>query len=250
MITTATPTDWQDLQIKVARVFHECGFKVEVEKTLSTARGKVEIDVFAEEDIKGRKYTILCECKNWKSRVPQSIIHGFRTVISDIGANRGYIISIKGFQAGASSASKFSNLDLVTWSEFQMQFEDIWLENYLSPTITKRLDPLLGFTEPLVQMWMGKIPDDEVEVVKSLRSKYQAIAYLVMAFTTYSSNFRSEGFPSLPLRMRLPEYYKEDHQIPDEILDTKSYREFLEYTLAFGEKGIEEFQAVRERNKV
>jgi len=250
MITSATPTDWRDLQDQVAGILSECGFTVEVEKTVLTARGEVEIDVFAEEDVKGRHYTILCECKHWKSRVPKSVIHGFRTVISDIGANRGYIISSSGFQAGAACASEFTNLDLVTWTEFQEQFQETWLENYFSPTIMERLDRLMGFTEPLVQRWMCEIPDDEVEVVKSLRSKYIGLAVLVMTFTTYSSFLRKEGFPSLPLRKRLTERYDGDIQVPDAVLDANGYREFFEAALSYGEKGIEEFQAVRERNNV
>lgn len=250
MITSATPRDWRDLQYQVAIILSECGFRVAVEKTVSTARGEVEIDVLAEEDVKGRRYAIICECKHWKSRVPKSVIHGFRTVTSDIGANRGYIISSSGFQTGASAASEFTNLDLLTWPEFQEQFQETWLENYLSPTITERLDPLMGFTEPLVQRWMCEIPDDQVEVVRALRSRYGVFAILVMRFTTYSSLLRKDGLPSLPLRQHLIEPYDRDIQVPDTVLDANGYREFLESALAYGEKGIEEFQAVRERNNV
>lgn len=32
----------------------------------------------------------------WRSRVPQNVIHGFRTVLADIGANVGYIVSMAG----------------------------------------------------------------------------------------------------------------------------------------------------------
>ncbi len=93
MITSRLPQSWQDLQADVARLLAECGFDVEVEKTLATARGAVEIDIYAEEQVRGRKYTIICECKFWQNRVPQNVIHGFRTVVSDIGANVGYVIS-------------------------------------------------------------------------------------------------------------------------------------------------------------
>ncbi len=250
VITTAIPANWRDLQDQAARILDECGFAVEVEKKVSTVRGDVEIDVYAEEDVKGRRYTIICECKHWKSRVPQSVIHGFRTVTSDIGANRGYIISTNGFQAGASSASQFTNVDLVTWLEFQQQFCETWLENYLSPKITERLDPLMGATEPLVQRWMCELPDDQVEIVKALRNKYVGLGIIAMTFTTYSSFLRREGFPKLPLRQDLNQRYDGEVQVPDGILDAAGYREFLESALAYGEKGIEEFRAVRERNKV
>lgn len=75
MITTSTPDAWKNLQSEVAQILNECGFTVEVEKKIRTARGVVEIDVYAEETIRGRKYSIACECKHWKSRVPQSVAY-------------------------------------------------------------------------------------------------------------------------------------------------------------------------------
>ena len=65
MITEKAPETWQALQTEVAKILAECGLTVEVEKTVATVRGEVEIDVYAEEMIKGRKHTILCECKYW-----------------------------------------------------------------------------------------------------------------------------------------------------------------------------------------
>jgi hypothetical protein len=60
-LTNKQPQDWKDLQNKVAEILSECGFNVEME--VETARGKGEIDVYAEEIIMGRKYSIACECK-------------------------------------------------------------------------------------------------------------------------------------------------------------------------------------------
>ncbi len=92
MITRSIPDSWQALQTEVGRILSECGFAVEVEKKIGSARGAVELDVYAEETIRGRRYTIACECKYWKSRIPQAVIHGFRTVVQEIGANVGYIV--------------------------------------------------------------------------------------------------------------------------------------------------------------
>lgn len=144
MITSKFPQSRQDLQADVARLLAECDFDVEVEKTLAAARGVVEIDVYAEEQFRGRKYTIICECKFWQNRIPQNVIHGFRTVVSDIGANVGYIISLKGFQSGSFTASDLTNIQLVTWEQFQEVFEETWFEEYFSPYIADRLDPLLS----------------------------------------------------------------------------------------------------------
>src|SRR5215510_13924373 len=127
MITSSAPNHWRDLQSQVARILNECGFTVEIEKTVKTVRGNVELDVYAKETVDGRRYSIICECKRWSSRVPQEVIHGFRTVVSDIGANIGYIVSMRGFQSGAFKASELTNIELVTWEEFQSVFEQSWL---------------------------------------------------------------------------------------------------------------------------
>jgi hypothetical protein len=55
MITSTTPSSWQDLQQQSAQILAECGFAVEVEKKVKLVRGQAEIDVYAEETLKGRK---------------------------------------------------------------------------------------------------------------------------------------------------------------------------------------------------
>ncbi|TNC59559.1 restriction endonuclease [Rubellimicrobium roseum] len=101
MITEAVPNTWQDLQEQTAQILRECGWSAETEVTVATVRGQVELDVLATETVQGREYKAIVECKNWASRVPQAVIHSFRTVVGDIGAHSGYIVSRAGFQAGA-----------------------------------------------------------------------------------------------------------------------------------------------------
>jgi restriction system protein len=49
IITKYEPTSWKDLQNNVGQILRNCGFEVEVEKTINSVRGSVEIDVYAEE---------------------------------------------------------------------------------------------------------------------------------------------------------------------------------------------------------
>ena len=111
-----------------------------------------------------------------------------------------------------------TNVDLVTWQEFQNQFCQTWLENFLSPTITERMDRLIGFTEPFVQKWMCEIPDEDVAVVKALRAKYQSLGILAMTFTTYSTFLGRNGSLSSPSAAGLAERYSREIVVPDEIL--------------------------------
>jgi hypothetical protein len=50
LIEDAVPATWEDLENRVAQILRETGLRVEQKKSLATVRGKVEIDVFAEDE--------------------------------------------------------------------------------------------------------------------------------------------------------------------------------------------------------
>jgi hypothetical protein len=242
MITVFAPTDWRALQREVARILTEAGMHAEVERTLQTARGAVEIDVYAEEEVLGRRSILLVECKNWQSRVPQQTIHGFRTVVAEAGANVGYIVSSAGFQSGAFVAAQLTNLRLLTWDEFQREFEEQWIAKHLLPTMAERLDALLSYTEPLVPMSFMEVDEAGVARLRALREQHTPFGGLVMAFTPYVRMFGSDrAIPSLPLRESLETERREG--IPDAVLDARGYRELLEAAVEHGERVIADFRA-------
>src|SRR5215216_2098911 len=92
-----SPPSWKALQQLVGQLFSELGCKTEVEKRISTVRGSVEIDVYVEDLVVSPPLIYLYECKYWKRSVHKSVVHVFRTILADYGANRGYIISLSGF---------------------------------------------------------------------------------------------------------------------------------------------------------
>ena len=61
MLTTRVPDSWQDLQIQVGRILTDCGFAVQIERAVPLVRGHADIDVYAEEIVKGRRNRIFCE---------------------------------------------------------------------------------------------------------------------------------------------------------------------------------------------
>jgi hypothetical protein len=87
--------------------------------SLTLPRGSVDVDVLAEESHDGLVYRIICECKNWRVNIPKEVVHAFRTVVQEAGANRCYVISRVGFQHGAGEAAKSTNIELVTFAEFR-----------------------------------------------------------------------------------------------------------------------------------
>jgi hypothetical protein len=122
-----SPNSWRDLQVKVAQTFAEIGCGVEIGKTKKLARGKAELDVVVHDSTTAPPSLYICECKHWARRVPKSVVHSFRTVVSELGANRGLLISRKKFQSGAIEAAEFTNIDLLDWGEFESIMFDRWL---------------------------------------------------------------------------------------------------------------------------
>lgn len=246
MITRNAPDTWQSLQTEVGRILEECGFGVEVERKIQSARGIVEVDVYAEETVRGRKYAIVCECKHWKSRIPQTVVHGFRTVVQEVGANIGYIVSMEGFQSGAVAASDLTNLKLVTWQEFQNIFEESWFEEFFTKHIDEKLHGLMTYAEPCLPAWFEKMSDDDKAKYFSLKEKYDLFGMIMQSLGPYSRMLRKEPIPTLPLRARLqPDPIP--GMVPDHILDETAYRELLDASVAYGETALAEFRVLRDK---
>ena len=110
MIENPNPINWQNLQEGVCRIFNEIGLNAEIGKTFKTPRGNVEIDVFAVDENSVDKIRYIVECKNWNQPIPQTVIHAFTTVMHEIGANIGFVISKQGLQSGAESYTQRTNI--------------------------------------------------------------------------------------------------------------------------------------------
>lgn len=124
------PADWKQLQAFTAAILSDCGFHTSVERTIPLVRGNAEIDVYAEKKA-AVESKVICECKHWASPVPQTVVHSFRTIVNDSGANHGFIISKAGFQKGAYEAIEKTNVSLLNWNEFQEKFTMEWLSQII-----------------------------------------------------------------------------------------------------------------------
>jgi hypothetical protein len=245
VITERLPADWRDLQNQVARILDECGMNVEVEKSVSLARGTAEIDVFASETRQGRTNTIFCECKNWKGAIPQSVIHSFRSVVADGGANVGYIVASSTFQSGARSAVDLTNIRLLTWHEFQEEFESSWIEHHLRPCLTERLDEFMTMVELLEPRPFQDLSRADRRAFITLRDAYMPLGLLAMRFTTYAG-LLGNTVPNLPLRGGLRSGDLPDVLTP-RLLDTTGYREFFDELVSLCEPAQEQLRAVLNR---
>jgi hypothetical protein len=149
MIENPYPRRWKDLQRGVAQILRELGLTVEIEKTVATPRGSVELDVFAIDEASLDKIKYVVECKNWSRNVSQSTVHAFTTVMHEVGANIGFIVSKKGLQSGAGKYTNYTNISGMTYGEFQQRYLGAWLSRYFMPTIGNAGYPLSQYVEPM-----------------------------------------------------------------------------------------------------
>jgi hypothetical protein len=149
MIEERPGADWHDLQQRVATILRECGLIPEVSRSLRLVRGTVEIDVYATDPTTTPSAVYLCECKRWRSRVPQAEVQAFRTIVSDAGAHFGLFVSATGFQAGAVQVVEHTNVHLLGWPEFQALFLERWCRKYWVPTLRTCGDRLASYVDPV-----------------------------------------------------------------------------------------------------
>jgi restriction system protein len=247
VINSSIPDQWRKLQSDVAQILSECGFNTETEKNITTARGEVEIDVFAEDPMQTPHTIYLCECKHWNANVPKSEVHAFRTVVNDFGANWGLVISKQGFQRGAYEAAKNTNLKLLDWQEFQALFAERWYREHMVKKLTEEAAPIMEYTEPINSRIFRKadaLPSESQERFRSLRKRYVLLGFLAMQFSVYSLPFQ-EGLPKLPL-LKEQQFKRTEElgEIPADILQATSLRGLLNSMVNHLRTGTAEFDEV------
>lgn len=105
--------DWRAFQEDVATVFVMAGLAVAVDAALAGVRARHDVDVLVRlggEDNTDRFWVV--ECKLWGRPVPKSEVLTLRSVVEDVGAERGFLVSASGFQPAAISAASNTNLTL------------------------------------------------------------------------------------------------------------------------------------------
>lgn len=107
-------SNWRHYQDEVAAFFKRQGCNVEVENIVQGVRAKHEVDVHVKFLRSGIECTWIVECKLWKSKVPKEKVMALKSIVDDVGADRGIIVSEKGFQSGALDAVRNTNITLVT----------------------------------------------------------------------------------------------------------------------------------------
>jgi hypothetical protein len=106
-------TTWQQYQERVAECLRSFGFEVAIEAQVHGARGTHVIDVLATRVLFGVPTTWIAECKLWNRAVSKEKVLVLNQVAADVGADRAFLFSESGFQSGAISAVRNTNITLI-----------------------------------------------------------------------------------------------------------------------------------------
>jgi hypothetical protein len=242
LIASTLPQGWQDLEESVAAILQECGMTVQHQVRLPLPRGHYDVDVLAEETVEGITYRILCECKNWRTNVPQEKVHAFRTIMQETGANQGYIISRTGFQAGAIEAAHATNIELVTYAQFQEMYFAKWIARRCR-AIEDAIGNFNVYYEPLGRPGYHLLQDDEERAAyDAVWTHYCFAGVLLMHFSPYLRMAQDVPYPQLPFDVS--ELDARGLPVPDEVRAARGYRELLQLLEHYAGIGLAELRAV------
>lgn len=104
--------DWREYQRAAAAFFADLGMDTEIESELVGARGKHAADVAVRFKAYGIDHLWVVECKLWKTAVGKAQVLVLQSVVDDVGADRGFLLSESNFQSGAVTAARLSNITL------------------------------------------------------------------------------------------------------------------------------------------
>ncbi|MBO1907017.1 restriction endonuclease [Microvirga sp. 3-52] len=244
LITSRTPGTWQELETTVRDILRECGMQAECQVTLTLPRGSANIDVLAEDRVEGIVHKIICECKNWTAAIPQHVVHAFRTVVHEAGANRGYIISKAGFQSGSIEAASSTNIELVTFEEFQDIFFERWLKAQ-SWALENNYGGFNTYYEPFGIPGIHRLEDEtEIREYQEIHRHYLYLGLILPSFSPYRW-ITGGAWPTLPFDCTRIEAH--GIHVPEDIKAATAYRELFQALEAHVDEGL---RALRKRNPI
>jgi hypothetical protein len=103
---------WRQFQEETAEFFRSLGCDAQVEAKVIGVRAEHKIDVWVRFTKFGLETKWLIECKDWNSAIPKEKVLALISVVEDVGADRGILISAAGFQPGAVRAAEKTNITL------------------------------------------------------------------------------------------------------------------------------------------
>jgi len=126
---------WKQYQEDAASYFRSLGLDAFTDVTVSGVRTNHDIDVLVKSHHVGFDITWIVECKHWKKSISKLHVLALREIVSDVGADRGILLSEAGFQSGAREAANLTNVQVTSLNEmretasssiYAMRFRDLY----------------------------------------------------------------------------------------------------------------------------
>ncbi|AWM91709.1 restriction endonuclease [Pseudomonas sp. 31-12] len=117
-------SDWYKFQEKIKEHFESLGAIARTNVRTQGARASHDIDILVSPKFFGKEITWIVEAKNWSNNVSKEKVMALLSIVQDIGADRGFIISNKGFQKAALECVRNTNITLANFEEFKESTKD------------------------------------------------------------------------------------------------------------------------------
>lgn len=125
-------SSWKTYQRQAAQFFTEIGLNAVEEKQVQGIRGKHKVDVFITGRIHGLDIKWVIECKQWSSNVPKEKVLALLSIVQDIGADKGILLSEIGFQSGAIKVTRNTNILLTSLADLKEEIKETFTETIIS----------------------------------------------------------------------------------------------------------------------
>lgn len=116
----------------MADFFRSLGFAAKVNYVIEGVRSTHEIDVYVTFEKWGMQHSWVVECKKHTRPIVKADVEILKTIVSEIGASLGFLLSESGFQSGAIDAAHKTNVilssleDIRTKSREDVLREALW----------------------------------------------------------------------------------------------------------------------------
>ena len=112
-----TPTEFEMLCMLKLREFGEQQklpkFKITHNEIVKGSDGEYQVDILASFTALIVDFTILCECKRYKNKVPRDRVMVLHQRLSSCGAHKGILMAVNGFQSGAIEYAQEHGIALI-----------------------------------------------------------------------------------------------------------------------------------------
>lgn len=147
----------------------------------------------------------IVECKHWKSAVPKAHVLTLAQIAQDVGADRAVLLSEKGFQAGAISVSRKSNVLLTSLEELRSGAADSIAELSIKRSLLTVKELERELQEILFGYGPRVPPPPELDNVITLLGACLEVTLTILAAQTWR-------FP-----VRLPSTFSGESPLADEL---------------------------------